>query len=197
MKINQRYKTWHYWRDEWVKPILVALILALLIRTFIAQPFKIPTSSMVPTFIPGDRIFVNKFIYGARVPYTGIQFPKMRTPERGDIIVFRSPVEPNKFLVKRLAGLPGDTLEIKQNRLWVNGSPVKEPLIFKKIMYYNKGQYGKRGEAIKVPPGHYFALGDNSLNSIDSRYWGFVPAKNLAGKVFLIHWPVKRIRFIK
>jgi len=197
MKINQRYKTWRYWRDEWVKPILVALILALFIRTFIAQPFKIPTSSMVPTFVPGDRIFVNKFIYGAKVPFTGIRFPRMRPPDRGDIIVFRSPVESNKFLVKRLVGLPGDTLEIKQNRLWINGSLLEEPLIFRKVVYYNRGPYGKKGEAIKVPPGYYFALGDNSLNSIDSRYWGFVPAKNLAGKVFLIHWPIKRIRFMK
>ena len=197
MKINQKYKSWAYWRDEWVKPVLVALILALFIRTFIAQPFKIPTSSMVPTFVPGDRIFVNKFIYGAKVPYTNIKFPRMREPERGDIIVFRSPVEPSKFLVKRLAGLPGETIEIKNNRLWINGKVIEEPLTFKKIVYYNRGEYGKKGEVTEIPDGCYFALGDNSLNSIDSRYWGFVPQKNLAGKVFLIHWPAKRIRLIK
>ena len=192
-----RYKTWQYWREEWVKPVLYALIIALFIRTFVAQPFKIPTSSMVPTFKPRDRIFVNKFIYGAKIPFTDIRLPKLREPERGDIIVFRSPIEPKKYLVKRLVGKPGDIVTIKDMHLWVNGKPVQKPEILKNITYYNRGEYGKAGKAVNVPPGHYFTLGDNSLNSVDSRYWGFVPAKNLAGKVFLIWWPIARIRTVK
>lgn len=191
------YKTWKYWRDEWVKPILYALVIAFFIRTFIAQPFKIPTSSMEPTLRPRDRIFVNKFIYGARIPFTNIRFPKLRAPERGDIIVFKSPVEPKKFLVKRMIGKPGDVVEIKNHHLWINGEPVDEPLIMKKIIYYNRSEYGKTQRSVKVPSGCYYALGDNSLNSVDSRYWGFVPSKNLVGKVFLIHWPIGRIRVIK
>lgn len=193
----KKYRTWQYWRDEWVKPVLYALVIALFIRAFIAQPFKIPTSSMVPTFKPGDRIFVNKFIYGARIPFIDIRLPDLREPERGDIIVFRSPVEPKKFLVKRLVAKGGETVEIRNQHLWINGKPVEEPLILKSTAYYNRGEYGKAGKAVKVPDGCYFCLGDNSLNSVDSRYWGFVPNKNVAGKVFLIHWPIRRIRGIK
>ena len=196
-RMKSRYRTWRYWRDEWVKPLLYALIIALFIRTFLAQPFKIPTSSMVPTFKPGDRIFVNKFIYGAKIPYTSIRLIKVREPERGDIIVFRSPVEKNKFLVKRLIGKPGDTVEIKNRHLWINGEPLRDPLILNKIVYYNRGDYGKAAKPVTVPEGSYFALGDNSLNSVDSRYWGFIPDKNVEGKVFLIHWPIRRIRIVK
>jgi len=195
--MDPKYKSWAYWRDEWVKPIIYALIIALFIRTFVAQPFKIPTSSMVPALRPGDRIFVNKFLYGARIPLTNIRFPKLRNPERGDIIVFRSPIEPNKYLVKRLIGLPGDVVLIKDNHLWINGAPLSEPLIIKKITYYNRGEFGAVADSVKVPKDSFFVLGDNSLNSVDSRYWGFVPTKNVAGKVFIIHWPIKRIRVVK
>ena len=195
--MNKKYKTWHYWREEWAKPILYALIIALFIRTFIAQPFKIPTSSMVPTLKPRDRIFVNKFIYGAKIPLLNVRLPKLREPERGDIIVFRSPVERKKFLVKRLVGKPGETVEIKNQHLWINGKPVEEPLILKSTSYYNRGEYGKSGSAVKIPENSYFVLGDNSLNSVDSRYWGFVPASSIAGKVFLIHWPIRRIRLVE
>lgn len=192
-----RYKSWQYWREEWVKPVLYALIIALFIRTFIAQPFKIPTSSMVPTFKPGDRIFVSKFIYGAKIPLINVRLPKVREPKRGDIIVFLSPIEKKKYLVKRLIGLPGDTVEIKDGHVWINGKPAVDPLILKSITYYARGEYARPGKPLKIPEDSYFALGDNSLNSVDSRYWGFVPKKNLAGKVFLIHWPIRRIRTIK
>jgi len=195
--MKSKFKTWHYWREEWVKPVLYALIIALFIRTFIAQPFKIPTSSMVPTFKPGDRIFVNKFIYGAKVPLTDIRLPKLREPERGDIIVFKSPVEKKKFLVKRLIAKSSDLVEIKDQHIWINGYPLAEPLSIKSITYYNRGEYGRAGKPVKVPDGYYFALGDNSLNSIDSRFWGFVPKENLVGKVFVIHWPIRRIRIIE
>ena len=192
-----KLKSWNYWRDEWIKPILYAVIIALFIRHFFIQPFKIPTSSMEPTLKPGDRIFVNKLSYGPRIPFTYYRLPAMEKPERGDIIVFRSPVEKNKFLVKRLVGTPGDTVEIKGQHLWINGKPAKDPLILESIAYYNRGEYGKAGKTIKVPEGCYFFLGDNSINSVDSRYWGFVPEKYIAGKVFLIHWPPKRIRLMR
>jgi len=192
----KKFKTWNYWREEWVKPIMYAFIIALFIRTFIAQPFKIPTSSMEPTFMPRDRIFVNKFIYGAKLPFTNIRLPKLREPKRGDIVVFKSPVEKKKFLVKRLIGKPGDVVEIKEPDVWVNGKPLKDPLILKSISYYNMGKFGDKKRGIKVPENAYFVMGDNSLNSVDSRYWGFVPSKNLTGKVFLIHWPLKRIRLL-
>ena len=195
--MNQRLKTWVYWREEWVKPLIYALVIALFIRTFIAQPFKIPTSSMVPTFKPGDKIFVNKFIYGAKVPLTGTRLPKLREPERGDVIVFLSPVEKKKYLVKRLVGVPGDHVEIKNGHLWINGSPIQEPSILKSITYYNMGEYGRQGKVVDVPDGSYFALGDNSLNSVDSRYWGFFPEKNLVGKAFVIWWPIPRIKIVK
>ena len=152
---------------------------------------------MVPTFKPGDRIFVSKFIYGTKIPFTDIRIMKLKEPERGNIIVFRSPVEPDKFLVKRLIGKPGDKVLIKNQHLWINGERVKEPLILDKTLYYNRGNFGAAGKPVTVPEGHFYALGDNSLKSVDSRYWGFVPEKNLAGKVFLIHWPIKRIRIVK
>jgi signal peptidase I len=195
--MKSKYKTWDYWRDEWVKPVVYAFIIALFIRTFIAQPFKIPTSSMVPTFEPRDRIFVNKFMYGAKIPLVNVRLPKVRDPQRGDIIVFRSPVEPKKYLVKRLVGLPGETVTIRNQHLVINGEPVDDPLSIKGITYYNRGEYGSADETVTVPEGSYYVLGDNSLNSVDSRYWGFVPEENLAGKVFLIHWPIRRMRVVK
>lgn len=194
--MNPKYKTWEFWRDEWVKPGLIALVIAIFIRTFIAQPFKIPTSSMEPTFVPGDRIFVNKFIYGARIPFVGVRLPKVREPERGDVIVFLSPIE-RKYLVKRLIGEPGDTVEIKDRKIRINGRSVEQPLVLKGIEYYNAGNYGRERAAIKVPEEHFYALGDNSRNSVDSRYWGFVPKRKLVGKAFLVWWPPNRIRIVK
>lgn len=188
--------TWKYLWVEWVKPIIIAVILALFIRTFIVQPFKIPSSSMEPTLKPGDRIFVNKFIYGANVPFTNLALPKIRPPHAGDIVVFLSPVEKKKYLVKRFIAGSGETVQIKGGKVFINdealaGAP------FKKFFYYNRGEYGADGETIRVPSGFFYALGDNSANSLDSRYWGFVPYKNLMGRAFVIHWPVKRIQLIR
>jgi len=186
---------WIYLWNEWIKPILVAAVLAFFIRTFIAQPFKIPSSSMYPTLKPGDRIFVNKFIYGGKIPFTNVRLPKARTPHAGDIVVFLSPIEKNKYLVKRYVAGSGDTIKIADGELFINGRKLdKNP--FRKFFYYDRGEYGESGAEIKVPEGYFYVLGDNSANSMDSRYWGFVPNKNLVGKAFLIHWPVKRIHLI-
>jgi len=182
---------------EWAESIIIALILALLIRTFVIQAFKIPSGSMIPTFEIGDRIFVSKFIYGAKIPFTDIRLPALRQPQRGDIIVFVSPETPKKDFVKRLVALEGETVEIKDGNIFINGKKIDGPDSVKSNYYYNRGEYGKEGASITVPQGFYFALGDNSSNSRDSRYWGFVPKKNLIGKAILLYWPIQRIRIIR
>jgi len=182
---------------EWAESIIIALILALLIRTFVVQAFKIPSGSMIPTFEIGDRIFVNKFIYGARIPFTDIRLPAFRAPRRGDIIVFVSPETPKKDFVKRLIALEGETVEIKNGGILINGRGIDGPDSIKSNYYYNRGDFGKELSAVTVPNGFYFALGDNSANSRDSRYWGFVPKKNLIGKAILLYWPIQRMRVIR
>lgn len=186
---------WIYWWEEWIKPVLIAAVLALFIRTFIIQPFKIPSNSMFPTLKPGDRIFVSKFIYGARIPFTNFRLPEVRQPELGDIVIFLSPVERKKYLVKRYIAGEGEVVEIKDGKIFVGGKKVSSDPV-EQFFYYNRGKYGDENKIIHVPPGHFYVLGDNSANSMDSRYWGFVPEKNLVGKTFIVHWPIRRIRLI-
>ncbi len=181
---------------EWTESILIAVILALIIRAFIIQAFKIPSGSMIPTFNVGDRIFVSKFIYGAKIPFTSLSLPAVRRPQRGDIIVFRSPETPKKDFVKRLIAMDGETVQIKDGSIFIDGRVVEEPSI-RSVYYYNAGDYGSEGQTIKVPKDSYYALGDNSASSRDSRYWGFVPKKNLIGKVVFIYWPLYRMKVIK
>jgi len=182
---------------EWAESIIIALILALLIRTFVIQAFKIPSGSMIPTFEIGDRIFVSKFIYGARIPFTDIRLPALRQPRRGDIVVFVSPETPKKDFVKRLIATEGETVEIKNGNILINGKGIDGPDSVKSNYYYNRGDFGKELAAVTVPNGFYFTLGDNSANSRDSRYWGFIPKSNLIGKAVLLYWPVQRIRVIR
>jgi signal peptidase I len=188
---------------EWTESILIAFIIAMIARTFIVQAFKIPTGSMEPTLhgdpSRGDRVLVNKFIYS------------LQKPERGDIIVFKTSnikgLDHRKDYIKRLVGLPGDTVEIRRGHVYVNDQMLKDPKIFQDIYYTNtelierssgkEGQYGLRGKKINVPENHYFVLGDNSPVSRDSRYWGFVPAENLIGKAFLTYWPLHRLRLLR
>ena len=182
---------------EWIESIAIALIIAVFIQTFIIQAFKIPSGSMVPTFKIGDRIFVYKFLYSARIPFINFRLPilDIRQPKRGDIIVFSSPEDPKKDFVKRLIALGGERVQIKDGRIVINGSPMNGPASGS-VYYYNAGDYGADGETITVPEDCYFALGDNSANSRDSRYWGFVPKKNLVGKAVLIYWPLHRMKVI-
>ena len=182
---------------EWTESIVIALILALFIRHFVVQAFKIPSGSMIPTFLVGDRIFVNKFIYGARVPFTDIRLPSVREPERGDIIVFKSPDDPKKDFVKRLIALGDETVEIRDGNIYIDDKVVDRPQSIRSNYYYNRGDYGKEGSKISVPPRSFYCLGDNSASSRDSRYWGFVPKKNLIGKAMFIYWPIHRMRVIK
>jgi len=181
---------------EWVESIVIAFILAMFIRTFVIQAFKIPTGSMRTTLLEGDAILVNKFIYGAKIPFTSWSLPAVRKPARGDVIVFIYPNEPKKDFIKRLVGLEGDTVEIKNGTIYINDKPLNNP-VFNQKYYYNRGEYGETGKKILVPKDSFFVLGDNSASSQDSRYWGFVPKKNILGEAILIYWPPNRIRIIK
>jgi len=181
---------------EWVESIVIAFILAMLIRTFVVQAFKIPTGSMRPTLLEGDIIMVNKFLYGAKVPFTDLRLPKVREPNRGDVVVFIYPDDTKKDFIKRLIAFGGETVEIKDGTVYINDKPLTSP-IFNQRYYYNRGDFAAENGKIIVPADTYFVLGDNSASSHDSRYWGFVPKKNLLGEAILIYWPPQRIRIIK
>ena len=181
---------------EWVESIIVAFILAMIIRTFLVQAFKIPTGSMRPTLFEGDLILVNKFIYGAKIPFSDLRLPALRQPQRGDVIVFIYPQDTKKDFIKRLVALEGQTIEIKNGTIYINSQPLLDPL-FSQRYYYNRGEFGRENEKIVVPKDSFFVMGDNSASSQDSRYWGFVPKKNILGKALLIYWPPQRIRIVK
>lgn len=179
-----RSKAASVWREN-IESLLWAVALALLIRTFIMAPFKIPSGSMRPTLIEGDRILVNKFIY------------RFQTPSRGDIVVFRYPEDPKRPFIKRLVAVGGDTIEIKGGKVLVNGEPVTGAAIFETNRYYNQGSFGEPGQAVTVPEDQFFVLGDNSLSSHDSRFWGYVPKKHMIGEAMVIFWPIPRWRVLK
>jgi len=181
---------------DWIESLVVAFLLAMVIRAFVIQAFKIPTGSMRTTLIEGDLILVNKFIYGAKIPFSDMRLPVVSHPKRGDIVVFIYPEDPKKDFIKRMVGLPGDTVEIKSGTIYINDKPLLDP-VFNNRYYYNKGDFGQEGAKILVPEGAYFVLGDNSASSQDSRYWGFVPENNLLGKAMVIYWPPQRIRVLK
>jgi len=181
---------------EWVESIVIAFILAMFIRTFVIQAFKIPTGSMRPTLLEGDIIMVNKFLYGAKVPFTDLRLPKVREPKRGDVVVFIYPEDTKKDFIKRLIAFGGETVEIKDGTVYINDKPLVSPM-FNQRYYYNRGDFAAENGKIIVPVDTYFVLGDNSASSHDSRYWGFVPKKNLLGEAILIYWPPQRIRIIK
>jgi len=171
------------WREN-LESLLWAVALALLIRTFIMAPFKIPSGSMRPTLIEGDRILVNKFLY------------RFRPPQRGEIIVFRFPDDPKRPFIKRLAGVGGDTVELRDGQLVVNGTPTEAgPLA--DIPYQNQGIYGQGGHVVQVPEGSFYVLGDNPGSSHDSRFWGFVPKRLLIGRAMCIFWPITRWRILR
>ncbi|MGE5197670.1 MAG: signal peptidase I, partial [Deltaproteobacteria bacterium] len=158
---------------EWVESIVVAFLLAMVIRTFLVQAFKIPTGSMRPTLLEGDLILVNKFIYGAKIPLTDLRLPAIRQPQRGDVVVFIYPDDPKKDFIKRMVAVEGESVEIKNGTIYVDNQPLLSPL-FSQRYYYNRGPYGAENEKITVPKDSFFVMGDNSASSQDSRYWGFV-----------------------
>ena len=181
---------------DWVESIIIAFLLALVIRAFLVQAFKIPTGSMRMTLIEGDLILVNKFIYGAKVPFTNLRLPALRVPKRGDVVVFIYPEDKSKDFIKRLVGLPGDVVAIKGGSIYINDKPAPEQ-VFKENYYYYRGQLGSPDDKMVVPADSYFVLGDNSATSKDSRYWGFVPKNNLLGEAIIVYWPLTRIKLIK
>lgn len=181
---------------EWIESILIAFVLAMFIRTFFFQAFKIPSGSMRPTLIEGDRLLVNKLRYGAKVPLLNKRLPGFTNPRRGDVVVFAYPEDRKRDFIKRLIALGGETVEIKDGDIYIDGRRADEPAL-QNIYYYNRGDFGNLDQKISVPKGYYFVLGDNSSSSHDSRYWGFVAEKDLVGRAELIYWPPNRMRFIK
>lgn len=143
------------------------------------QAYRMPAGSMSPTIQPEDRVLVDKVIYIES------------KPQRGDLIIFRYPLDPDRDFIKRLIAFGGETVEVKEGNIYVDGKLITDPRI-KNIFYYNRGDYGQSGRSVKVPEGHYFVLGDNSALSHDSRFWGFVPKGNIIGKVYKIYWPINR-----
>ncbi len=183
---------------EWVESIVIALMLALFIRTFAVQAFKIPSGSMRMTLLEGDRIIVDKLMYGPLIPWIQYRLPGFGHPQRGDVVVFVFPNDHKKDFIKRLIAIGGETVEIRDQRIYINGKKVSLKNSFgEEIDYYNRGEYGQPNQVIKVPQDSYFVLGDNSASSMDSRYWGFVPKELMIGRAQLIYWPLPRIRLIK
>jgi signal peptidase I len=201
------------WMWEGVKAISTAFVLFLLIRTFVVAAFKIPTGSMENTLMVGDFLLVNMAVYGAEIPMTHTHLPAFAEPQRQDVIVFLPPHDPGKNYVKRIAGVPGDTLEMHDKVLYVNGEPQLEPFarhidpftdpsdpqmlwqldylvpgVRRRSYHPTRDNWGP----LVVPPGKYFALGDNRDNSEDSRYWGFLDAGAIRGRPMFVYYSFSR-----
>jgi signal peptidase I len=175
---------------ETVEAIAVALLLALVIRTFVVQAFKIPSGSMLPTLQIGDHLLVNKFLYGPRleIPFTQLSFgrlPGLRAPERGDVVVFVYPKNPSQDFIKRVVGVAGETVELRNKQLYVNGQRVSDPYATYRLGGISSSQHF--GPEV-VPAGSIFVMGDNRDESADSRSWGPVPLENVKGLAFIIYW---------
>ncbi|MEX1299169.1 MAG: signal peptidase I [Desulfotignum sp.] len=180
------------WREN-IEAILIAVVIALFIRTFIVQAFKIPSGSMLETLQIGDHILVNKFIYGIKIPFTdGRVLIPIKKPQRGDIVVFKYPEDPSKDFIKRVVAVAGDTVSIVDKQLYVNGEPVTdEPY----AMYSRYPTHVDNMRPVKVPENKLFVMGDNRDNSHDSRFWGFVDLSAVKGKAFMIYWSWDREKF--
>jgi len=212
------------WWLDWTAGLFPVIAAVFLLRSFLFEPFKIPSGSMIPTLHVGDLILVNKFTYGIRLPVINTKITEGHTPQRGDVMVFRYPPQPSLDYIKRVVGLPGDTVAYLNKRLTINGKVIPTtalPEFFDddSMRYYKQYQevlgththrllndddrpafvpgvedfphrqncqYSIEGVVCKVPPGEYFMMGDNRDNSLDSRYWGFVPDNNIVGKAFFI-----------
>lgn len=203
---------------EYIESIGFAVLIALLLRAFVVEAFKIPSGSMIPTLKVGDHLFVNKFIYGLRIPWTNLKF-FARTPQRGDVIVFVYPKDPDKDFIKRIVALGGDTVEVRDGVVIVNDKPVPRKTVAQNCSYLDTEEGSDRAEVrdcvafdetvpgheyrviqdpdglsatdyppTKIPPGQVFVMGDNRDNSHDSRFWGTVPEGQIKGKALIIWW---------
>jgi signal peptidase I len=176
---------------EYSEAIIIAVLLALFIRQFAVQAFTIPSGSMMDTLLIGDYILVNKFLYGPELPFTEKHLPGIREPQHGDIIVFKYPNDETRDFIKRIVAVGGDTIQVRDNRVLLNGRPLDEPYVKPgSFTPASSGtcSYAYACEPLTVPAGSYFVMGDNRDNSQDSRYWGFVRREKIRGKAFLIYW---------
>jgi len=233
---------------EWFEALIIAAIFATLLRVFVVESYRIPTGSMESTLLAGDFLFVNKYVYGPKIPFTDIRLPGVKTVDRGDIIVFKFPKDRSLNYIKRCVAVPGDTLEIHGQQLSINKKPSPLPphaqfigsrmaardgdyMIFPQYSDYNKDNYGplripRKGDVVRLTPGtyplyssliadeghdvslqgrtvfidgspvqnytvqsnYYFAMGDNRDNSLDSRFWGFLPEKDIVGQALMVYW---------
>ncbi len=175
---------------EYAEAILIAIILALFIRSFIVQAFKIPSGSMEETLLIGDHLLVNKFIYGISLPFIDKKLVDFASPKRGDIIVFRYPEDKNKDFIKRVIGVGGDKVEVKNKKVFINDEPLgDEPYaVFKAGESFFGFTKGRNFGPKTVPENHVFVMGDNRDNSHDSRFWGTVHTDEIRGKAFILYW---------
>jgi signal peptidase I len=187
---------------EYFESLVIAVVLALFVRTFVVQAFKIPTGSMEQNLLIGDHLLVNKFVFGPTLSTVEKTLLPMKDIRRLDVIVFKYPEDPERDFIKRVIGLPGETVELRQKRVYINGKRLEEPYVFyledppplpDEMSLSNellgttndpRVQYGP----VTVPAGHFFVMGDNRDNSQDSRYWGFLPRENVKGKALVIYW---------
>jgi len=210
-RLNRRGLPWRLVWD-WLRSFAIAVVLFLFVRAFFVEAFKIPTGSMERTLLVGDFLLVNKLVYGAEIPLTGKRLPALEHPARGDVIVFQYPRDPTKNFVKRLVGVPGDTLSMLDGQLVRNNVPVKESYVThtdsgtdvseEEKFSWQSGYLVKTAEGglvphpwtrnnwgpIVVPEKKYFVLGDNRDNSLDSRFWGFVPDSLIRGRPIFVYY---------
>jgi len=181
---------------EYFESIVIAVILALFIRTFVVQAFKIPTGSMENNLLIGDHLLVNKFVFGPSATSLERALLPLGTIKRRDVVVFKYPEEPERDFIKRVIGLPGETVELRQKKVYINGSPLDEPYVhFLEAPGTHSAEteitsvdLRERFGPVTVPPNQYFVMGDNRDNSQDSRYWGFLPRDYVKGKALVIYW---------
>ena len=175
---------------EYAESIIIAVLLALVIRTYLVQAFKIPSGSMEDTLAIGDHLLVNKFIYGTKIPFTTTSVIKFRDPRQGDVIVFEYPEDPSKDFIKRVVGTPGDVVEGKDKHVFVNGKPYNNPHEVHKEKEIIPKEMNPRDTfgPVTVPPDSYFVMGDNRDRSYDSRFWGVVKREKIKGLAFIKYW---------
>src|SRR5437868_6256295 len=186
---------------EYFESIVIAVVLALFIRTFVVQAFKIPTGSMEQNLLIGDHLLVNKFVFGATLSPGERAVLPMKDIRRRDVIVFKYPEDPERDFIKRVIGLPGETVELRNRRVFINGKQLDEPYVYyledpppipqemgMSVEVQGSGDPRVQYGPVTVPPGQYFVMGDNRDNSQDSRYWGFMPRENVKGRALVIYW---------
>ena len=175
---------------EYFESLVVAGILALFVRTFDLQAFKIPSGSMEPNLLIGDHLLVNKMVFGPAGSSLERMVMPVRSVVRGDVLVFKYPEEPSRDFIKRVVGLPGETLELKGTQVYINGQPLSEPYaLYQRLPdMLLPGDVRRAYGPVTIPEGHYFMMGDNRDDSQDSRYWGFLPAGHIKGRALFVYW---------